>query len=100
VHGVTELLGPFGDPATTRYQTDPAQVFANRPPGPKFNASLAGKTFGDAHEFGRRLASCRAGIRSYNDVFVFFYNRLGCLGSLLVSAVGTLLLLLLFGVLD
>jgi hypothetical protein len=33
-------------------------------------------------------------------VFVFFYNRLGCLGSLLVSAVGTLLLLLLFGVLD
>jgi hypothetical protein len=33
-------------------------------------------------------------------VFVCFYNRLGCLGSLLVSAVGTLLLLLLLGVLD
>jgi hypothetical protein len=33
-------------------------------------------------------------------VFVFFYNRLGCLGSLLVSAVGTLLLLLLLGVFD
>lgn len=28
----------------------------------------------------------------------FFSNRLGCLSSLLISAVGTLLLLLLFGV--
>ncbi len=28
-------------------------------------------------------------------MFVFFYNRLGCLGSLLVSAVGTILLILL-----
>jgi hypothetical protein len=33
-------------------------------------------------------------------VFVFFSNRLGCLGSLLVSAAVTLVLLLLFGVLD
>jgi len=32
-------------------------------------------------------------------VFVFFSNRLGCLGSLLVSAVLTLLLLLILGVL-
>jgi hypothetical protein len=32
-------------------------------------------------------------------MFVFFSNRLGCLGSLLVSAAVTLLLLLLLGVL-
>jgi len=32
-------------------------------------------------------------------VFLFFSNRLGCLGSLLVSVVVTLLLLLLLGVL-
>jgi hypothetical protein len=32
-------------------------------------------------------------------VFVFFSNRLGCLGSLLVSAVLTLILLLILGVL-
>ncbi len=32
-------------------------------------------------------------------MFLFFSNRLGCLGSLLVSAVVTLLLLLLLGVL-
>jgi hypothetical protein len=31
-------------------------------------------------------------------VFLFFSNRLGCAGSLLVSAVVTLLLLLLLGV--
>ncbi len=30
----------------------------------------------------------------------FFSNRMGCLGSLLVSVVGTLLLLLLLGVID
>jgi hypothetical protein len=29
----------------------------------------------------------------------FFSNRLGCMGSLLVSAVGTLVLLFVFGVL-
>jgi hypothetical protein len=33
-------------------------------------------------------------------VFVFFSNRVGCLGSLLISAAATLLLLILFGVLD
>ena len=33
-------------------------------------------------------------------VFVFFSNRLGCLGSLAVSAGLTLLLLLVLGVLD
>lgn len=33
-------------------------------------------------------------------MFVFFYSRLGCLGSLLVSAAGTLLLLLIFGVVE
>ena len=32
-------------------------------------------------------------------MFFFFSNRLGCLGSLLVSAVATLVLLLILGVL-
>jgi hypothetical protein len=32
-------------------------------------------------------------------VFLFFSNRLGCLGSLLVSAIITVLLLILLGVL-
>jgi hypothetical protein len=30
----------------------------------------------------------------------FFSNRTGCLGSLVISAIGTLVLLLLLGVLD
>jgi hypothetical protein len=33
-------------------------------------------------------------------MMVFFSNRLGCAGSILVSVIGTLLLLLLFGVID
>jgi len=33
-------------------------------------------------------------------VFVFFSNRLGCAGSLLVSAVLTLILMLVFGIID
>jgi hypothetical protein len=33
-------------------------------------------------------------------VIAFFSNRLGCFGSLLVSAVATLALLLLLGILD
>ena len=33
-------------------------------------------------------------------MFFFFSNRLGCLGSLLVSAVATLLLLLILGVIN
>ena len=33
-------------------------------------------------------------------MFVFFSNRLGCLGSLLVSAVLTLILLLVLGVIN
>jgi hypothetical protein len=33
-------------------------------------------------------------------VFVFFSNRSGCLGSLLISLIGTVLLLLLLGVFD
>jgi hypothetical protein len=33
-------------------------------------------------------------------VFLFFSNRLGCLGSLLLSVLVTLALLLVFGVLD
>jgi len=33
-------------------------------------------------------------------MFVFFSNRLGCLGSLAVSAVATLILLLVLGVIE
>ncbi len=33
-------------------------------------------------------------------MFLFFSNRLGCLGSLLLSAVVTLILLLVLGVID
>jgi hypothetical protein len=33
-------------------------------------------------------------------VFVFFSNRLGCMGSLLVSAVATLILLVILGVIN
>jgi hypothetical protein len=98
VHGVTELLGPFGDPAPTRYQTAPAQVFATRSSRSEFDASVAGKT---SESRGPRLRDLPRRVLSQSSgVFVFFYNRLGCLGSLLVSAVGTLLLLFLFGVLD
>jgi hypothetical protein len=33
-------------------------------------------------------------------MFVFFSNRLGCMGSIVASLVGTLLLLLLLGVIN
>ena len=33
-------------------------------------------------------------------MFVFFSNRMGCIGSLLVTIAGTLLLLILFGWID
>lgn len=33
-------------------------------------------------------------------MFAFFSNRLGCMGSLIVSLIGTLLILLLTGVLS
>jgi hypothetical protein len=33
-------------------------------------------------------------------VFIFFSNRLGCFGSLLVSAAVTVVLLLIFGVIE
>ena len=33
-------------------------------------------------------------------MMVFFSNRLGCMGSLLVSAIGTLILLLVLGVIN
>jgi hypothetical protein len=33
-------------------------------------------------------------------VFVFFSNRLGCTGSLVVTLIGTAVLLLIFGVID
>ena len=34
------------------------------------------------------------------SMFVFFSNSLGCMGSLIVSAIATLILLLLFGVIE
>lgn len=39
-------------------------------------------------------------VRRTLPMFFFFSNRLGCLGSLLVSAVATLLLLLVLGVIN
>jgi hypothetical protein len=33
-------------------------------------------------------------------VFVFFSNNLGCIGSILVSVIGTLVLLILLGVIN
>ena len=33
-------------------------------------------------------------------MFFFFSNSSGCLGSLVISAIGTLILLLIFGVID
>ena len=42
---------------------------------------------------------CERGIPS-RSMFVFFSNRLGCMGSLLASAAVTFVLLLAFGVLD
>ena len=47
---------------------------------------------------GRRSRLKRVG--DTFPMFVFFSNRLGCLGSLLVSAVATLLLLLILGVIN
>ena len=34
----------------------------------------------------------------YRPLFLFFSNRSGCLGSIIVSVIGTLILLLLLGV--
>ena len=47
----------------------------------------------------RGVASRLGGSRT-RGMFVFFSNRLGCMGSLAVSAVVTVLLLLALGVLD
>jgi hypothetical protein len=47
-----------------------------------------------------RVATARsAPARRVSFVFLFFSNRLGCLGSLLVSAAVTLIVLLILGVL-
>jgi hypothetical protein len=43
---------------------------------------------------------CARGVFPHVTMFVFFSNRLGCLGSLVLSAVGTLLLLLILGVIN
>jgi hypothetical protein len=44
-----------------------------------------------------RIAFRASGYRG--PMFVFFSNRLGCLGSILVSVIGTLVILALLGVL-
>ena len=36
--------------------------------------------------------------RQCPEMFIFFSNRLGCIGSLLISAIATFILLLVFGV--
>jgi hypothetical protein len=41
-----------------------------------------------------------AGTRATPTMFLFFSNRLGCMGSLLVSALITLVLLVLLGVIQ
>ena len=45
-------------------------------------------------------ASTAAGRVREHRMFVFFSNRLGCMGSILASLVGTLFLLLLLGVIN
>lgn len=52
---------------------------------------------GFTERYGSRFAFAPAGHRS--GVFLFFSNRLGCLGSLALSAILTLILLLVFDVL-
>jgi hypothetical protein len=49
------------------------------------------------HAPDRRFTANEVGYRTF--VFLFFSNRLGCLGSLLVSALLTVLLLVILGVL-
>ena len=51
-----------------------------------------------AERWPRRLHQILPG--SGGRVFLFFSNRLGCVGSLAVSAVATLILLLVLGVID
>lgn len=47
----------------------------------------------------KTATSAHFGLIDHRKMFVFFSNRLGCLGSLLVSAVITIILLLILGVL-
>jgi hypothetical protein len=42
----------------------------------------------------------RGRVFPWPPVFVFFSNRLGCAGSLIVTLVGTAVVLLIFGVID
>jgi hypothetical protein len=48
---------------------------------------------------GGRFSARESGVGA-NPLFLFFSNRLGCGGSLLVSAIFTLVLLLLLGVIE
>jgi hypothetical protein len=48
---------------------------------------------------GSRLASHRIVAAGLPAMFFFFSNRLGCLGSLLLSAIVTVALLFVFGIL-
>jgi hypothetical protein len=48
----------------------------------------------------RPLARCRPGPQKGASVlFFFFSNRLGCLGSIAITVIGTLVLLMVFGLL-
>jgi hypothetical protein len=64
-------------------------------PPPSNRVALPAATPRDEGEngFSLRLPGIEAPL-----VFVFFSNNLGCIGSILVSVVGTLLLLILLGV--
>jgi energy-converting hydrogenase Eha subunit E len=49
---------------------------------------------------GRQLDHCGVRVVGLGLVFIFFSNRLGVVGSLLVSAVVTVILLVVFGVIE
>ena len=60
-------------------------------------ASRSARVVVACHAPDRRFTANEVGYRTF--VFLFFSNRLGCLGSLLVSALLTVLLLVILGVL-
>jgi hypothetical protein len=72
--------------------------------GPAAVAIRAGETEGSVSTGAAPVASAAyAGTDPDHEVkaiFVFFSSRMGCLGSLLVTLMGTLILLVLLGVVD
>jgi hypothetical protein len=53
-----------------------------------------------ARRYDDRRARPRRGHPTEAPMMFFFSNRLGCMGSLVVSAIGTLILLLIIGVIN